>query len=292
MKKELFREKAAEKFATAGEIDKLFVVMTPQGWLAIATLFALVIGSLIWAFFGEIPTQVSGKGILMTTRGVFTISSTKEGKITHLNLNTNEWIVEGTTLAVIDGDEIKSPSAGKILELYVKEGDWVKQGDTLAWVQYPLEKGDHYLCYAFFPTATGEKLESGMEAKIAPETIDTATFGFLLGQVKRVSDYPAADRAIYNLIRNREVISLLKGSHLSVVETTIALNIDSATTTGYQWSTGMGPSTALAAGTICDVFVITQTKSPISYLFPVFSKKSPPRSSINPDVFPTNTPEN
>lgn len=40
-------------------------IVSPQGWLSLATLGGLVVLGLIWSIVGRIPIAVQGQGLLM-----------------------------------------------------------------------------------------------------------------------------------------------------------------------------------------------------------------------------------
>lgn len=280
-KKGLFREKAVSKLVSPEQIDRLLVVMTPKGWIALITLFGLILAALIWAIVGQIPISVVGKGILLTEKGVFNVVSYEKGIVEKVAIHTGDTVDEKTVVAVVNGKEIHTFSKGKVLEVYIKEGDWVQQGSPLAWVEYPEEAGTSLVCYAFFNVAAGETIKPGMEAKIGLENLNIGTYGYLLGQVSNVSSFPVTERSMINRLRNPWIIELLKQGNQSVIRAEICLEKDDKTPSGYKFTTHVGPSAEdIRSGTIADVRIVTQTKAPISYLFPSFSESKKVKPSL------------
>lgn len=271
--KGLFREQAAEKLSSPEKIDQLLVVMTPLGWVALLTLFALIVVFLIWVFAGKIPVTAEGKGIILSKAGVFNIDADKNGLISGVKVSYNQEVKKGEVLASLANNEtIVSPSDGKILEVYVKEGDYVKAGDKIAWAEFPKSKDEIYYCYAYFPVNIGEKIQPKMQAKISLSSVDVSTYGFLLGQVEAVSEFPVSENSMYNLFRNHEIVALLKQNSPSVTQVQIDLKQDSHTFSGYQWTSIKGPPQHIESGMFCGVSLILETRSPISYLFPTLKK--------------------
>lgn len=288
-KKTIFREKAMEKLASSEESDKLLVVMTPLGWLSLWCLFALIIAAIIWSIFGQIPVTVQGKGIILTSRGLFTITAPADGIITEVPVKLGDWVAKDHLIAKLEkGQEIKSREDGKILEIYVHPGDFVKEGDTIAWAQYPLEKGDRYICYGFYSVEDGEKISEGMEAKLGLENVDISKVGYLLGQVAFVSQFPVTERSMLGALQNPSIVKLLRDQHSSVIRTEIELQRDERAPSGYLWTTKNVPAGYIVAGTICDVTIVTDVKAPITYLLPILAKNPKKNQTINPDVFPDN----
>ena len=50
------------------QLDRLVRVTTIQGWVYLATLFAVCIGAVAFALLYEVPTKVNGEGILLIDR--------------------------------------------------------------------------------------------------------------------------------------------------------------------------------------------------------------------------------
>jgi pyruvate/2-oxoglutarate dehydrogenase complex dihydrolipoamide acyltransferase (E2) component len=268
----LFRQKAMQRLASPEQIDKLLIVMTPKGWIALVTLFFLIIAALIWSFLGSIPITVEGKGILLTEEGVFNIVSGEDGIVTQMQLRPGDQVTKETLVAKVDNDEIRPLAEGNILEIYVQEGDWVHKGDPIAWAHYHAADNAPIVCYAYFPVAKGEKITEGMSAKVGLETLDIGLYGYLEGKVTNVPNFPTTERSMLNKLRNPGIIALLKGGHASVLQIDVALEKDPKTASGYKFTTKEGPpAEKVVAGTICDVRIITETKKPISYLFPAFN---------------------
>lgn len=61
----LFRQQALDKLSSPEQLDQLLDVVGPKGWLALLVLFALLLGGGVWSVFGELPSRVEGRGILL-----------------------------------------------------------------------------------------------------------------------------------------------------------------------------------------------------------------------------------
>jgi hypothetical protein len=282
----LFREKSLEKLSSPEQIDKLMVVVTPKGWLALASLFALIIVGLIWSIVGTLPIEVRGKGIVLTPKGAFDISSPTSGTVTSFPVFPGEWITPQTAIATLSTGTIYSHAAGQIIETYYSDGDYVKEGDIVAWAKYPLEPGESHLMLSYFPIKQGEQVEPGMQVQIAPENVDVQMYGYLMGKVTDVSEFPLSNRSLLNHIRNQELVSFMKQGGTTVIKVTVEPLKDPNTPSGYRWTTPMGPPSFIEAGTICDVRIIVSHRKPISYLLPLLFKSETKLQGPNPDLFP------
>lgn len=99
MSKEIFRKESLEQLSHPEQLDSLLMVVTPKAWIVLYTLIAFSIGVLLWAFFGSIPIEIQGKGILMNQYGVLF--------------------------------NVQAKVTGTIKKIYAMPGDHVKKGDLL-----------------------------------------------------------------------------------------------------------------------------------------------------------------
>lgn len=65
----IFRRKALEKLSSPERLDQLLSITTPQGWLILLALGALLVAALLWAILGTIAVQVDGEGMLIPAQG-------------------------------------------------------------------------------------------------------------------------------------------------------------------------------------------------------------------------------
>ena len=70
----LFRKAALDQLSSPDELDRALRVTSPRAWLALSALAGLVVMAIVWSIVGEIPTQVTGEGLLLRTGGVFSAS--------------------------------------------------------------------------------------------------------------------------------------------------------------------------------------------------------------------------
>ena len=87
-----------------------------------------------------------------------------------------------------------------------------------------------------------------------------------MGRVQAVSPVPVPP----------ERVTLIVGGNLSladyfltggpVLEVTVSLDRDATTPTGYRWTTGDGPPTAVSLGTLTEVAVIVSESAPLHHI--------------------------
>jgi HlyD family secretion protein len=91
----LFRSRALEKLSSPERLDTLMQVTSPNGWLALYTIMALLAGVLVWSIIGSVPTRVDGEGMLIRGGVLREIRASGPGEVKTLTLRINEMVKAG-----------------------------------------------------------------------------------------------------------------------------------------------------------------------------------------------------
>jgi len=97
----LFRESALNKMSSPEQLDTLMKVVTPKGWLALCTVFCILLVVVMWGFTGSIATTVQGMGVLVPGGGVFQVSAPTSGRVTDLSIRVGDFVEKGQVIARI-----------------------------------------------------------------------------------------------------------------------------------------------------------------------------------------------
>jgi HlyD family secretion protein len=164
--------------------------------------------------------------------------------------------------------ELKSPYAGRILEVMASTGSLVAPGQRLLTLE-PLEGALETVLY--IPAGEGKKVRPGMNVRIAPSTVKAEEYGFLLGAVKTVSEFPVTPDGLRRVLRNDKLADELIGKSVSI-EVVASLQPDKGTPSGFKWSSSQGPPTQVYSGTLAKGTVVVEDRRPISYVLPIVRK--------------------
>ena len=163
--------------------------------------------------------------------------------------------------------QIVSQIDGRILELNIDKGNIIQPGESLVTLeQYGGTVKMEAVIYV--PAEQGETILPGMEAQISPTIVNKEEYGFMLGRVISVSDYPATNQRIMQTLGNENLVSLLAGQGAPLM-VKIDLIPNANTVSGYRWSTPGGPPMAIHSGTLIQSAVITHREKPISKVMPL-----------------------
>lgn len=165
---------------------------------------------------------------------------------------------------------IISPARGLIVNVQKTAGDPVAAGETVFLLQ---PAGDNVLYLsACLPAAKSKRVREGQLAYVSPANVEPQRSGYILGIVQRIEPYPATFETLMNVFKNRDLTQMLMGDEAAVM-VDISLIPDAENATGFRW-TGQAPAgVQISAGTICQVAVVVEQRSPISYVLPWVREK-------------------
>jgi HlyD family secretion protein len=219
------------------------------------------------------------KGLLTKT----TLMRTKEQlSATEALITQNQMTQSGQELKVDDlrrslaemeeklagSTEVTSPYGGRVLEVTVSSGTLIAPGQRLLTLE-PLEGALETVIY--IAAGEGKKVRPGMDVRIAPSTVKPEEYGFLLGTVRQVSDFPVTPEGLRRVLRNDKLADELIGKS-APIEIVASLKPDKETPSGFKWSSSQGPPTQVYSGTLAKGTVVVEDRKPISYILPIVRK--------------------
>ena len=102
---DIFRKKSLDKLSSPEQLDKMIVVNSPFGWLAIAGGAFIILVVLIWSIAGRIPVSEEGNGILLNNGKLDSVYAGTEGVITKTYVNGGDEIKKGDVLFEVENTE-------------------------------------------------------------------------------------------------------------------------------------------------------------------------------------------
>ena len=148
-------------------------------------------------------------------------------------------------------------------------GNTVERGTALLSVESLNVQGRvDLVAVVFVAPADGKKIQTGMDVQVSPSTVRREEYGFMLGRVTSVGQFPSTPQGMLRVLGNPELVK-----SLSVGGTPIEIQVDllrsAQSVNGYAWSTQTGPPNGVDSGTLCDVWVTLREERPISLVLPV-----------------------
>ena len=137
-----FRMKALNQMQKPDDLDLLMKVTKPRGWVGVGVVGAALAALVLWGFTGNIPSKVSGEGVVTPAIGISDIQSMVSGFVTDVHIATGDTVAVGDPVATVETDSgkvtITAPFQGVIGLVFFNAGRVIGVGSDL----YLLERTD------------------------------------------------------------------------------------------------------------------------------------------------------
>lgn len=161
---------------------------------------------------------------------------------------------------------VDSPYSGRIVEVRVSPGALVSIGMPLVLVEPEGAASDELEAAVYLAAADGKKVAQGMGVQLAPATVRREEYGYLMGEVRFVSDYPATLQSMRVTLQNEELVKELSGSSAPIELRVKLQRADNGQ--GYRWSSPQGPPLRISAGTPAQADIVVRRQPPIALVIP------------------------
>jgi HlyD family secretion protein len=165
--------------------------------------------------------------------------------------------------------KVVSQYDGKVLEVMVSAGDMITENTPVASLEMA---GKALEAVVYLPAHSEIKLvANGTAVQVSPGTVKREEYGFLLGRVASVSEFPATREGMTSLLKNEGLVEALsrRGPPIAV---SVDLVPDPATASGYRWSSRAGARVQLSSGTSCTASVLVREQAPITLVIPLLKR--------------------
>jgi HlyD family secretion protein len=162
--------------------------------------------------------------------------------------------------------QLISPHEGVVVETMAMQGDAIRSGQPVLSIE--IDKGVLEAVIYLPPNSNAKLLKPGMAAQISPVTAKKERFGYLVGTVRAVAQYPATEAGMLSLFNNVALVRELTRSGPPIA-VEVQLSRDPSTRSGYAWSSRTGANVELSSGTLAGGTFVVESKRPISLLIPL-----------------------
>lgn len=163
---------------------------------------------------------------------------------------------------------VVSPYGGEVLEAKVSAGTTVGLGDPILSIEPDVPDLE---VLVYLPASRAKDVRKGMEARISPSNVKPEEFGFIMGYVTYVSDFPDTPAELMHNFQNEMLVKALTEDG-PVTGLHVQMDKNAKTASGYQWSSSRGPNLTLSGGTMCTAEVVTRWQKPLELLLPALRR--------------------
>ncbi len=173
--------------------------------------------------------------------------------------------------SIRDASEIRSPYTGRIIEVLVDPGTLIPAGESILSLDPAGRTVVSLEAVVYVAAKDGKLVKPGMHVQIAPAIVRPEEYGYLLGTVNYVSEFPTTSRGMLRVLKNKDLIGALSGGG-APHELHIDLLPDSTTTSQLKWSSGGGPPIRVVSGTLCVADITYDERRPIELAVPFLAR--------------------
>lgn len=171
--------------------------------------------------------------------------------------------------------EVTSPYTGRVLEVMAEQGSMVDRGQTMITVDLSGKAVKGLEAVLYIPSVHGKKVKPGMQVQIAPSTVKKEEFGYLLGTVTWVSDFPVTPQGMTRVLQNEQLVSALSGDDAPyAVHVDLLPDPDNVST--YRWTSSEGPPLRIQSGTLATAGIVVERRRPIQMVIPQLRRHTAP----------------
>ena len=163
---------------------------------------------------------------------------------------------------------VYSPYNGRILEIRLSENALVSAGTPILSIEQTGANATDLEARIYIAPLDGKKIKTNMDVQISPSTVKREEFGFMLGKVKTVADFPSTQQGMLRILKNEQLVQ-----QLAAGTAPIAVQADlipsGGTVSSYKWSSPKGPESKIESGTLCSATITVKKQRPISLVLPI-----------------------
>jgi HlyD family secretion protein len=223
----------------------------------------------------SIKTQISkiNNELTQVEIQLFRVTSNKDSVKTDLaeQISAKKREIAGLIYDLEQSSRVLSPYSGRIIEISAERGVVVNTAATLAKMELVGKNTKTLEAIIYFPAMQGKKIKRGMNAQLSPSTTRQEEYGFMLGLVTSVSEFPVSSGSMMNELHNSALVDSLSAGGAPIAVHTDLIP-DPRTPSGYKWSSGKGPNLKIGSGTMCLGSIVVEEQKPISMVIPLFKK--------------------
>ena len=103
----LFRQSALDALTSLDDMDGALRLSSPGRWLAVLTVWALIVGLGAWSVMAKVPIKIAGQGLLQSGEGIVDVVSATQGRVLKFAIHPGSIVTEGQVIADIDQSEVR-----------------------------------------------------------------------------------------------------------------------------------------------------------------------------------------
>lgn len=164
--------------------------------------------------------------------------------------------------------DVISPYSGRVLEIKLDENSIVQAGSSILNMELAGDSIKDLEVVVFVSSLDGKKVKPGMDIFISPSTIKREDYGYMVGKVTAVSEFPSTSQGMMRILQNQQLVQQLSAG-AAPIQINADLTPDASATSGYKWTSPGGPPVLIQSGTLGTANISVRSQRPISLVIPM-----------------------
>ena len=167
---------------------------------------------------------------------------------------------------------VVSAYTGNVVEIRAFEGQVLDPGTPIMSLELTGQDIQELQALLYMSPDMGKQIHPGMLVQLSPRTVRREEYGYMLGIVTQVAEYPSSEQGVMRVLKNEALVRQFteKGAPIAVFADLIP---DAGTASGYKWSSSTGPPFKIFSGTLCRGTVEVREQAPLSLAIPTLKKQ-------------------
>ncbi len=273
--KTLFRENAINSLNNVSEEIQacLKIVNVTSAGLIFALILALL-AVVVWGVWGKVSITIPGSGIILAAEDLQRsenrlADSLKDRKekmlfLEHLYAKKIK-LYQKHYLTIVDLEKAKEEyQAAKEDLANVTKGNYLNISKPV-FVNKPTSRHADLEALVFISHDEGKKVAVGMMVYLLPSTLSLFQYGYIMGEVINVSEYPASKESVYSYLGNMNLVDEFFMTGVPyLVKIKLIKNIMNKS--GLEWTSKLGSPFQIEPGATLTANIISKNCSPLQLL--------------------------
>ena len=171
--------------------------------------------------------------------------------------------------ALIKTWRILAPVSGRVIEIKAQVGATLESGQSVLSIEMGGESLDVLI---YVPPAVGKRVKADMPTLVSPATLRHEKFGYMIGTVESLSEFPASLNGMIAVLQNEDLARTFSKDG-PPYPGRVALALDPSTTSGFAWTSPQAVGVDVTPGTLAKIEIEVSSQPPVSLVVPWLKEK-------------------
>lgn len=176
--------------------------------------------------------------------------------------------IESIKLRLQLSTDVVSPYSGRILEVKLNENSLVQAGSSIMTMERIGNAIKDLEVVVYVSALDGKKVKPGMDIYISPSTIKREDYGYMVGKVTSVAEFPSTTQGMMRILQNEALVQQLSAG-AAPIQINADLVPDPTAFSGYKWTSPGGPPVMIQSGTLASANITIKSQRPIALVIPM-----------------------